>query len=518
MSIAHFTFTRTRLVLVLAITVLAALAVVALPSSAGALSDSDSPGNGNFTLTKESSTDDPVQAGDTIDYTLTLDSNWDGFPTTVTITDTLGPGLIYDSGSAAATRTDPGADIVAFDNFAVGNQGSTTGPNGALSFGGGSGYTGNWTATAGAGEANIFRNIIGGSTQAMRFHGDADGANNGVLSRTVTTTNAVSGEVEYGLAIFDPPPAGITGNFRVTVSNGTDTLVQDHDVSTLPVYSSSYTNFSIDVSSLLPAASLTVSYQVTSGVDGGSETAPNDQVLLDYADVNLETEIVTDWTSYLSLPASASDPQVIELNAPSSSIDEDTEIVVTYSATVASKLEGYQTTITNSASGGLLNPTAVTVDLTHDLDRNPVLAYTVSVNTPIHVGSNLVLTATVSHAPSSDGAAVCDFEFASDTPTYGFTYLSGDTNTDGCLDEGETWVLSQSLAGMTGTAGTFSVPVGAFGNFVDDQEYEGVSAFEYTVVLADSGADDQTGLLLNASGLVVLGAGLILLARRFRQS
>jgi hypothetical protein len=516
MSASHFTFTHARAIVAAAIATLGVAAVVALPTSAGALSDSDSPGNGNFTLTKESSTDGPVQAGETIDYTLTLDSEWDGFPTTATITDTLGPGLLYDTGSATAVRTDPGSDIVAFDNFAFINRGSTTGPNAALSFGGGSGYSGNWTATAGAGEANIFRNILGGSTEAMRFHGDADGLNNGVFSRAVDATNAVSGEVEYALAIFDPPPTGIAGNFRVTVSNGSNSVFVDHDVSTLPVYSSSYSGFSIDVSSLLPAAELTVSYQITSGVDGGTASAPNDQVLLDYSDVTLETEIVTDLSAYLTVPASASDPQIIELDVPTSSITSDTEIVVSYSATVADRLEGYQTTITNEATGGLLNPTAVTVDLSHELDRNPVLAYTVSVNTPIHVGSNLVLTATVSHAPSSDGASVCDFEFASDTPTYGFTYLSGDTNTDGCLDDGETWVLSQSLGGMTATAGTFSLPVGAFGNYVDDQAYEGVSSVEYTVVLADSGPNDQTGLLLNASGLVVLGAGLMFLARRFR--
>ena len=73
---------------------LAALTLVAVPQAATALENSDSPDNNNFELTKQSSTDGPVVAGETIDYLLVLDSNWDGFPTPVTIVDTMGPGLI----------------------------------------------------------------------------------------------------------------------------------------------------------------------------------------------------------------------------------------------------------------------------------------------------------------------------------------------------------------------------------------------------------------------------------------
>lgn len=92
--------------------------------------------------------------------------------------------------------------------------------------------------------------------------------------------------------------------------------------------------------------------------------------------------------------------------------------------------------------------------------------------------------------------------------------MSGDTNSDGCVDYDETWILTKTRTGATGTSGLQVIALRGTGIEPDTDAYERVGSITFTVVLAESGPEDKSGLLVSALGLALLGAGLVVSTRR----
>lgn len=191
-------------------------------------------------------------------------------------------------------------------------------------------------------------------------------------------------------------------------------------------------------------------------------------------------------------------------------------VILTYEAQIASVIPDATVALTNTATvTSDDDPVGEVAQSTVALTRAPALDFDVTHTAAPSIGAPVDVTAVVSHAPASDGAPVCGFELHADVPApTAFTYVSGDTDTDGCLDHGESWTFTKTMLGATANTGLHSIELRGVGTDPHAATFEALTSFTFTVVLAESGPEDLSGLAVTSAGLALLGAGLIVSTRR----
>ena len=112
---------------------------------------------------------------------------------------------------------------------------------------------------------------------------------------------------------------------------------------------------------------------------------------------------------------------------------------VSFQTTINSGISS-NTTICNTASAHIGEGEALTSSsICVNASSNPVLEVTKTGPSSANVGDAVTYEITVEHADSSDGSSVSDLSVI-DSVAGTATYISGDTDTDDQLDDGETWV------------------------------------------------------------------------------
>jgi hypothetical protein len=191
-------------------------------------------------------------------------------------------------------------------------------------------------------------------------------------------------------------------------------------------------------------------------------------------------------------------------------------VILTYDAVIDSVIPDSTLELTNTATvTSDDDPAGEVAQSTVTLTRHPALEFNVTHTAAPSIGAPVDVTAVVSHSAASDGAPVCGFELHADVPApTAFTYVSGDSDDDGCLDHGESWTLTKTMMGATANAGLHSITLRGVGIDPHDAAFEATSDLTFTVVLAESGPEDMTGLAVTSTGLALLGVGLIVSTRR----
>jgi len=156
------------------------------------------------------------------------------------------------------------------------------------------------------------------------------------------------------------------------------------------------------------------------------------------------------------------------------------------------------------------------------VDYAPQLDLTVSSNGPLLVGQPVIITVVLEHGDGSDGSPVCATNIdILDLPVGAISgSFSGDTDTDECLDDGETWTFVITYPPFA-TSGAFPFAVAFEGATVNADEGEGgleVDLFAegdttVTVTLAATGPASGSAAGL-AAALMALGTAALVVARR----
>lgn len=191
-------------------------------------------------------------------------------------------------------------------------------------------------------------------------------------------------------------------------------------------------------------------------------------------------------------------------------------VILTYDAVIDSVIPDATTELINTATvTSDDDATGEVAQSTVQLIRTPALDIETTHSAALNIGAPVDVTATVEHSASSDGAPVCAFELHADgTAPSNFTYVSGDIDSDGCLDYGETWTLTKTMASATAATGVQVVTLRGTGTDPHSAPFEAVASMTFTVVLAESGPQDVSGLAVTAMGLTLLGLGLTASTRR----
>lgn len=160
------------------------------------------------------------------------------------------------------------------------------------------------------------------------------------------------------------------------------------------------------------------------------------------------------------------------------------------------------------------DPAGEAAQLVLDLERHPHFDIDVDDNGPVKVGSPLVITVAVSHSEQSDGFPLCNPWVKADIEPYDdFLYVEGDDG-DNCLEYSETWVMTRTFPGITDTSGLTGIDIGLFGDGPGGSPYIQMEELVFTVVLAESGSDDVSGLLVTVAGLIASGVALLFVRTR----
>ena len=191
-------------------------------------------------------------------------------------------------------------------------------------------------------------------------------------------------------------------------------------------------------------------------------------------------------------------------------------VILTYDAVIPSVIPDATTELTNTATvTSDDDATGEVAQSTVQLIRAPGLDIETTHSAAVNIGAPVDVTARVEHSASSDGAPVCAFELHADgTAPSNFTYVSGDINSDGCVDYGETWTLTKTMTSATAATGVQVVTLRGTGSDPHSAPFEAVASMTFTVVLAESGPQDVSGLAVTAMGLTLLGLGLTASTRR----
>ncbi|WP_084125714.1 LPXTG cell wall anchor domain-containing protein [Demequina sp. NBRC 110054] len=442
----HATRTAARLGAIAALS-LTSIAVVG--TSAGAV-DSD--------LTVAKSADaSTVQAGDTVGFTVEVAATGDAEG--VTVADTLPDGLTYVEGSSHLVFEDQ-RDTSAVEPWA------------AKSYTGGTGWNGPWVETDDDGSAS------GGLLQVVPFVG-------GLAAIAYSGTYAGQ-ELERSLDI----PADAT-SLTASFDTGSMAASDAGDQWTISLL----LDGSVADSVVLSGASAAGTQTLTSAVSGESEATLLIHVdsftggfsnALWFGDVTVDVTVPPFVTSID--PAGA--PSDLTNGASYDMTAGDT-LTITYDATVDDVLAGDVTLLTNdvvvaTATDAAAGQDAVTLTVT----RHPSLSAAFTLPEKILVGDDIPVTIELSHASDSDGADVCDV--LTSLAGTGLSLDSGDDG-DGCLEYGETWVLTAKLSGMADSVGAGTLAFDASGSGVGQSLAELSEEVAYTVLSADApSADDSS--------------------------
>jgi uncharacterized repeat protein (TIGR01451 family) len=417
----------------------------------------------------------------------------------VTIQDTLPAHMTYVPGSATVVFNDASLFTASDGITAAGNYST------------GSGWNGSWVeanddGAAATGDIRASNTILG-----PRLWLRDTGADLPSLTREV----ALPGTVRSVLVTFGALPVNLQASDTMQVQLSFDggatwPVTQSYAGNALPLIGAVSAEG-------ISASTLHVRFVVTGGTYGSSilglDRFSLNNILVTYvADSGSTTwNDAGDPSSGLTDSAwdvTYGDTLILTYQAQIDSVIADETVADPTVPTVTTSLTN-TATVTSSDDGGSLQG-----DVTIDLIRNPDFDIDVTSNGPVSVGQPLTLTAVVSHSDASDGFPLCDASFQANVPDYEFTLASGDDG-DGCLEYSEEWTFVHVIPGVTGTSGVHGLQLGLFGAGQVEQ-FEDVLAYEYTVVLADSGARDVTGALVTAAGLVGAGAAMIVVSRRRR--
>lgn len=434
--------------------------------------------------------------GDTVSYTVVIDhvGGLLSSDRNVTLSDSLPPYTSYVPGTSTATLFDAWGHVAA-DGFNF------------SSFSNGLGWAGPWVETNDDGTAAGGGIRVQSTVLRLR---DGYGLGQPSIAREVALPGtAVNVDIAFGVL---PISVEADDSFGVELSydgGATWNLIESWDGTNVPLA------VALNVPGV-EASSLMIRFVVLSGTD------VTDPICFPYIGC---VGSVAESFSISALAISVDTRQTwTDIGDPTSGglaegpwdLGFRDSLTITYDAVIDSVIPDATTELTNTAIvTSDDDPTGEIAEATIALTRTPDLDIDIAQPGSSTVGATLDLTATVTHSATSDGAPVCDFELHIDgaAPT-AFTYASGDTNSDGCVDYDETWILTKTLTGATGTSGLQVIALRGTGIEPDTDAYERVGSITFTVVLAESGPEDKSGLLVSALGLALLGAGLVVSTRR----
>ena len=509
-----------------------AFAAIALPAVAA---------YGDITGTKSNDASGLLHDGDVVSYTLSLSNTSANPQTNVLVQDDADPGLAYVPQSTFVTVTsyrktsyvfDGGAgftstlNAVAWDDLPDNAPGPDTGTN----YSSGSGWIGNWTeVNDGANDADtgLVRRTASNDNNALGFTGD--GATEGGLAgpgiyRQFNAANTVDLRLDFqtggnnlddgdDLAVWYSGD-GVSWTPAATIGDdNNEDVLRQVDISALAGDSTAYIRFGVAPGVTLAANEVwSVDSVIVLGIF--EDVVEKDNVPGGtYADLanGVVPQIVVSGDA-VSLPApvtplnGAGDPWV-------SGLDAEYQMEVD-----ATAIPHWETELVNI--GRWYADGNVTWDTTYSsvfFEYEPEIVMTVTSNGPVQTGQPIVITLTFTHGPGSDGSPVCVDDLDVPAGVTGYSE-SGDTNSDSCIDDGETWTVVLTYPAQA-TAGKFPFTAQFTGwsvnSEVDDDDVDVTvdGDLEVTVVLADTGASNA-GLAGVAAALIALGAAALVVVRR----
>ena len=497
-----------------------ALSAVAVPALAA---------NDDINGSKVALDSGPFYDGDDVEYTIQTDNVSAAVQPNVTMLDTPDPGLVYVPGSTLAVVYNHTFDTVAQDPLDPSGPGSVH-----SEYNLGSGWSTNWVEAHDDGDGN---------TGAVRFEGGVDQFAIRLSGGTVAPSSAADALQNFPAIIRNVDPAALVGldaaelSFQTNASNldGSDKLGVWIARNGGPyVLQTELPNPAgpgfglVNLDSLLPATSLSIRLGISAGTYAGpvgSEYFTVDDFLLTgvhstskYFDNNpVGLNNLADGTpAYLILTADNVD---LEPQFSFHSSIWQSHLNVWYHMTVdVTAIEGWATSLENL---GYWRSTTYDSDYfstsMEDVDviYAPVIDWTHDAVGPFNVGEPIIVTFVFQHDPSSDGSLVCPAGLFFPTSVT-FLSVTGDTNGDECIDEGEVLTVVVRLPGFP-TAGTFTInpefvawTANAFG---DDPDVDMVEPFDVTVVLAATGPANASAAGISVA-LIAMGVGMLILVRR----
>ncbi|MBN2177776.1 MAG: DUF11 domain-containing protein, partial [Demequinaceae bacterium] len=376
----------------------------------------------SFVVTKTSDTGGVlVDAGQTIEYTILIQSPTTSSHTNVVVTDALPAGMEYVPGSTVVEAPGASAFVPATDDFSSGN------------YTGGSGWLTNWTeisddGNTGSGDVQIAQSgPDSGQAVWMRFGGNG-------IQRTFDVTDATSASLEFEL--YTPNSGDFEGTdylewgIRVD-GGGFQQLGTDYGAASPNPYT-----ISEDLSPYLPASSIQLQFI--------AHTTQNTE-WYQVDDVSITGTIpgaidIRDNDTGGTLDSGV--PPTLVTAADGIDLAGGEEMTITYSVLVTDPIaSATQRYVTNTATvTSDQETTGKESSVTDELDRTPVLIVDKAGPATAFVGDTVTYDFAVSHDVSSDGSPVSGLTVVDDIAGAA-TYDSGDDG-DGLLESGETWLYS----------------------------------------------------------------------------
>lgn len=497
-----------------------AIAALALPAIAA---------DGDVTGTKTNNAGGPLQDGDGVTYTVTLENPTVTAQNDIQSYDGADNGIVYVAGSTEVTVTSYATVTVASDDL------PQDGGDARTDYDFGTGWSGNWTEVNDDGDPDLgsIRRQGGVDQNALRIGGETvaptDAAD--ALANFPGITRAVSAAELAGIQganlTFATSDTGLSGDDRlgvwVSVDGGPYQLAAEF------ADAANNSARAVNLDAYLPATDLSIRFGTSAGAYAAPTTAywaVDDVVitgveetvsLYDNDPSGLNNLDDGDATSWLTTTTDGIDlPGVVTFNSE----PYTSGMVITYDAVIDfDELSGWPTYLEN---GAFWWSSTYTTSWTQwwsyvDIDYEPALEATVSSNGPVQAGQPIIITLVLEHSDVSDGSPVCADDFE---PVAGYTAIvfTGDSGIEDCLEEGETWTFTITYPGQA-TAGTFAFAADFTGFSQNEDPEDGdvdVNATgdtDVVVVLADTGTAN-TGLAGAAAALVALGAAALVVARR----